>query len=103
MTPYTAYYYRFYGRTPNSKLPIPPSQNPSVESRAARMVLGVEEAYMELKARGCRLATPQWVDNHYGLILWKLAGMVALQPEQERDPTKQRWCWDEVTRQLLYR
>lgn len=67
------------------------------------MVLGSEEAYTELKARGCRLATVQWVDNHYGLILWKLAGMVALEPDREANLVKQRWCWSEVVRQLLYR
>jgi breast cancer 2 susceptibility protein len=37
------------------------------------------------------------------LILWKLAGMVYLDPELENDPKRKRWCWSEVIRQLLYR
>ena len=103
MEPHNAYYYRFYGRPENSLLPMPLSQNPSVEYRAARMVLGPEEILFELNARGCKLATEAWVDNHYGLILWKLAGMVALDPEKEADEPKRRWCWNELLRQFLYR
>ncbi|KAF9469825.1 hypothetical protein BDZ94DRAFT_1286396 [Collybia nuda] len=49
------------------------------------------------------LATRPWVENHWCLILWKLAGMVALDPESESNSSKKRWCWDEVMRQLLYR
>ncbi|KIP11131.1 hypothetical protein PHLGIDRAFT_100069 [Phlebiopsis gigantea 11061_1 CR5-6] len=67
------------------------------------MVLGPEEILFELKARGCKLATEAWVDNHYGLILWKLAGMVGLDPQKEADETKRRWCWNELLRQFLYR
>ena len=59
-------------------------------------VLGAEAAYEELHKRGCVLATKSWVDNHWCLILWKLAGMVALDPECENDPSRRRWCWDEV-------
>ncbi|KIM70275.1 hypothetical protein SCLCIDRAFT_101533 [Scleroderma citrinum Foug A] len=57
----------------------------------------------ELHARGCTLATKPWVENHWALILWKLAGLVALDPKNETDPARQRWCWPEVIRQLLYR
>ncbi|KAF9531916.1 hypothetical protein CPB83DRAFT_867793 [Crepidotus variabilis] len=49
------------------------------------------------------IRTESWVDNHWCLILWKLAGMVALDPEKEAIPDQRRWCWDEVIRQLLYR
>ncbi|EIM83586.1 uncharacterized protein STEHIDRAFT_62664, partial [Stereum hirsutum FP-91666 SS1] len=52
---------------------------------------------------GCSLATKEWVDNHWGLILWKLAGMVCLDPGRERDMDARRWSWDEVMRQLRYR
>jgi hypothetical protein len=37
------------------------------------------------------------------MILWKLAGMVCLDPEKESDVQRKRWCWGEVMRQLLYR
>ncbi|KAF8641071.1 hypothetical protein AX17_000715 [Amanita inopinata Kibby_2008] len=66
-------------------------------------MLGPSAAFEELKRRGCKLATKPWVDNHWSLILWKLAGMVLLDPEQERDPNRRKWCWSEVLRQLLYR
>ncbi|KAF8971701.1 hypothetical protein BDZ97DRAFT_1913615 [Flammula alnicola] len=61
------------------------------------------EALKELLDRGCVLATKPWVDNHWCLVLWKLAGMVALDPEKEMKPDTARWCWAEVIRQLLYR
>ncbi|EIN13926.1 hypothetical protein PUNSTDRAFT_117563 [Punctularia strigosozonata HHB-11173 SS5] len=52
---------------------------------------------------GCSLATKPWVDNHWSLILWKLAGMVCLDPDKERESGTRRWCPREVMRQLLYR
>ncbi|THV07479.1 hypothetical protein K435DRAFT_643336 [Dendrothele bispora CBS 962.96] len=64
--------------------------------------LGPKDALNRLLRAGARLATQPWVDNHWTLILWKLAGLVFLDPEQEG--TKQpRWSWEEVYRQLLYR
>ncbi|KAF8899070.1 hypothetical protein BD779DRAFT_1431059 [Infundibulicybe gibba] len=67
------------------------------------MHLGSSAALEELLQRGCSFATKPWVDNHWCLILWKLAGMVALEPESEHSPVTKRWCWSEVIRQLLYR
>lgn len=67
------------------------------------MDLGPTEALKELHDRECTLATKPWVDNHWGLILWKLAGMVMLDPEKETKPEMKRWSWAEVIRQLLYR
>lgn len=66
-------------------------------------LLGPQEALQQLLRDGRLLATKSWVDNHYSMILWKLAGMVALDPEKERDPKTRRWCWTEVMRQLEYR
>lgn len=100
ITPSTATYYRFYGRPPDSNLPSTPLPD---DHPVEHVVLGPEEAYQELLNRGCRLATQKWVDNHWGLILWKLAGMVALEPDKEADERTRRWCWSEVIRQLLYR
>ena len=65
--------------------------------------LGPAEALNELHRQGCTMATKAWVDNHWCLILWKLAGMVALDPQSEGIPDQQRWCWSEIIRQLLYR
>ena len=67
------------------------------------MQLGPEAALARLKELGCKLATQEWVTNHYALILWKLAGMVCLEPEREQQTETKRWCWPEVIRQLLYR
>ena len=98
ITPDTAQWYRFYDLPPDANSQIPPEDNPE-----SKVVLGPQEAYQELRNRGCRLATAKWVENHWGLILWKLAAMVALEPEKEGDTRRQRWCWKEVIRQLLYR
>ncbi|KZO89991.1 hypothetical protein CALVIDRAFT_491058 [Calocera viscosa TUFC12733] len=57
------------------------------------------EARAELRRRGCSLATQEWVDNHWSLILWKLAGLVRAYP---MDLTE-RWSWSHVIDQLLYR
>ncbi|KAF7302766.1 hypothetical protein HMN09_00911700 [Mycena chlorophos] len=93
ITPSIAAYYLFH--TPSAELP----NTPATPSRA----FGPAAALQDLLARGCSLATKAWVDNHWGLILWKLAGMVCLEPELEKDPQRKRWCWEEVLRQLLYR
>lgn len=66
-------------------------------------MLGVEAAWDELHKLGCTLATKQWIENHWTLILWKLAGMACLDPEREADPEHKRWCWNEVIRQFRYR
>ncbi|KAM6498666.1 hypothetical protein JOM56_006614 [Amanita muscaria] len=65
--------------------------------------LGAAAAFDELKRRGCSLASKSWVDNHWSLVLWKLSGMALLDPHQEKDQTRRKWCWSEVMRQLLYR
>ena len=89
ITPETALYYTF--RTPNDL------------ASGTFAVLGPSEALKELHERGCTLASKPWVDNHWCLILWKLAGMVALDPEREKILDQKRWSWSEVIRQLLYR
>ncbi|KAJ7492322.1 hypothetical protein FB451DRAFT_1217887 [Mycena latifolia] len=94
ITPTLALYYSFH--TPSSSLPSDASPSPP-------KLLGPDAALEELIGRGCSLATKLWVDNHWCLILWKLAGMVCLEPERESDPQAKRWCWVEVIRQLLYR
>lgn len=64
---------------------------------------GPSAALDNLKRLGCDLVTKSWVENHWSLILWKMSGMVLLNPGEESDPSKRRWCWPEVMRQLLYR
>jgi breast cancer 2 susceptibility protein len=98
ITPDTAQWYRFYDQLPDAIRNGPPEDDPQ-----SKVILGPEEALRELRNRGCRLVTAAWVENHWGLVLWKLAAMVALEPKKEIDGRKQRWCWREVIRQLLYR
>lgn len=94
ITPALALYYSFHT----------PSSTPSSDaSPSPPKLLGPDAALEELLERGCTLATKMWVDNHWALILWKLAGMVCLDPARESDPQAKRWCWAEVMRQLLYR
>jgi breast cancer 2 susceptibility protein len=64
---------------------------------------GPIDAFRELKVIGGSLATQEWVDNHWFLILWKLAGMVTLDPENELDVNRKRWSWTETMHQLRYR
>ncbi|KAF9454198.1 hypothetical protein P691DRAFT_754960 [Macrolepiota fuliginosa MF-IS2] len=92
VTPALAIYYSFHAV---STLPS--------QAKEPIQILGPEAALKEFHDQGCTLATKTWVDNHWGLILWKLAGMVALDPDSESDPATKRWCWAEVKRQLLYR
>jgi breast cancer 2 susceptibility protein len=75
----------------------------SQHSQLPITLLGPQAALTELQAKGCTLVTKEWVDNAWGLILWKLAGMVGLDPEREKEKEGMRWCWEEVMRQLLYR
>ncbi|TFK41852.1 hypothetical protein BDQ12DRAFT_598942 [Crucibulum laeve] len=65
--------------------------------------LGPSAAYTELQRRGCTLATKEWVDNHWSLLLWKLAGMALLNPTQEMTVETRRWSWAGIMHQLLYR
>lgn len=58
-----------------------------------------QQALEELHARGCSNADMPWVQNHWTLILWKLAAMVRLEPSSASN----RWSWNELIRQLLYR
>jgi len=93
ITPESAMYYSFHT---TFSTPPEPGSVPST-------VLGPAAALEELLRRGCTLATKPWVDNHWCLVLWKLAGMVALDPAKEAILEQKRWCWEEVIRQLLYR
>jgi breast cancer 2 susceptibility protein len=61
--------------------------------------LGSQNAFNVLRRDGCSLVTQKWVDNHYPLILWKLAGLIQAQPTL----FDVRWNWGEVIEQLKYR
>ncbi|KAG9119159.1 hypothetical protein FRC07_005976 [Ceratobasidium sp. 392] len=52
-----------------------------------------------LHEHGCTLATKEWAKNHWGQIVWKLAGMASTGAEG----VKGKWSWEEVSRQMLYR
>lgn len=101
MTPSIAAFYSFTTRHAH---PVPRNTQEICEAQEEHeLSLGPYAALQELKSIGCSLANESWVKNHWGLILWKLAGMVALDPETETDYTRKRWCWREVINQLLYR
>jgi breast cancer 2 susceptibility protein len=92
--PATAMHYCFYTFT---SAPAPSS------AQAEPALLNATAAYTELMKQGCSLATEEWVTNHWCLILWKLAGMAALEPGSEKVESKRRWCWAEVVKQLRRR
>jgi breast cancer 2 susceptibility protein len=60
---------------------------------------GPEDAYQQILKDGCSQITQIWVNNHWSLILWKLAGIVRAKPAL----WEARWNFDEVVRQLKYR
>lgn len=98
MAPDLALYYSFHSYEPTPLL-LSTQQLPPPTA----LTLGVAAAFDELKSIGCTLVTKEWVENHWNLILWKLAGMVCLDPATESDPAHKRWCWREVMNQLRYR
>ncbi|KAJ3300138.1 Breast cancer 2, early onset [Borealophlyctis nickersoniae] len=53
----------------------------------------------DLKGANVKLVEENWVENHYGWILWKLAGMVRCDPSLYST----RWNTDVVLDQLRYR
>jgi len=62
---------------------------------------GAIQALGELLQAGCLIgrSTPKWVANHWGLIIWKLAGMVRWQP----DCLSRVWNPSNAVQQLKYR
>ena len=61
--------------------------------------LGPAQALATLKRDGCHLADAKWVENHWSMILWKLAGEVLAKPSL----FDTKWTWNEVIHQLKYR
>ncbi|KAF9225497.1 hypothetical protein BS17DRAFT_778669 [Gyrodon lividus] len=94
INPRTAVLYAF-----NNRSCAPPGPSNS----SSPLLLGHAAALEELHRKGCSLATKAWIENHWSLVLWKLAGMVAFDPTSESKPAMKRWCWPEVIRQLMYR
>lgn len=60
---------------------------------------GVEAASEALKKAGCTLLEREWLQNHWSLIIWKLANTVLMWPATQAE----RWSFREVLNQLLYR
>ncbi|KAK0481755.1 hypothetical protein IW261DRAFT_1472286 [Armillaria novae-zelandiae] len=92
-------YYSFYRKVPSTQYEVPPP----FDTVHADAVMDPLATFKYLKEAGCSLVTKPWIDNHWGLILWKLAGMTCFEPEKEWDEKERRWCWEEVYRQMLYR
>ncbi|KAJ7597455.1 hypothetical protein C8J56DRAFT_320264 [Mycena floridula] len=92
VTPNLALYYSFY---------TAPATDATTQANF--IMRNADTALRELLNRSCTLATKTWVDNHWALILWKLAGMAALDPKSEQNELTRRWSWPEMFNQLLYR
>lgn len=60
---------------------------------------GVKSALEQLLRDDCSLATLPWVENHWSLIVWKLAGLVRTRPEL----LAQYWRFEVAVNQLKYR
>lgn len=84
-----AQYYRFNA----------PTFSQVASGSTALRPLGTNDALASLREKGCSLATPAWVDNHWAMILWKLASLICACPDLLRD----KWTYHEVVNQLLYR
>lgn len=57
-------------------------------------------ALVELTAAGCEGLTPAWVENHWALVLWKLACLVRSKPSFFQE---EKFSWEEMLKQLKYR
>lgn len=60
---------------------------------------GATDAYTELLQLGAHKVPLKWVQNHWQLILWKLAAYVASDPRR----VQVYWHWDRVLCDLRYR
>ncbi|WVQ77705.1 hypothetical protein IAR50_007395 [Cryptococcus sp. DSM 104548] len=76
-----------------------PDNAASYQFAQDQSTFGPQEALEAIKECGCSLATFRWVQNHWTLILWKLAGTVQAKPELYEE----KWNAEEVTNQLRYR
>jgi breast cancer 2 susceptibility protein len=56
---------------------------------------------VHLKHERCELVTAKWVENHWALILWKIAGQIKARPTV--GIFNDKWNWFEVICQLKYR
>ncbi|KAH8110699.1 hypothetical protein DFH11DRAFT_1802190 [Phellopilus nigrolimitatus] len=89
ISPQTAPFYFFY--TDASHAPT--------QTQFAPTSFGPAEAHAHLQQTGRALASREWVDNHWALVLWKLAALACLEPEREATHAR-RWCWGSVLAQL---
>lgn len=53
----------------------------------------------EFRTQGLGHVNNGWVENHWKLVVWKLASMVRAKPEL----LQEKWNYYEVVRQLKYR
>ncbi|KAF9516595.1 hypothetical protein BS47DRAFT_1340741 [Hydnum rufescens UP504] len=63
------------------------------------LILGVAAALPYLRQRGCSLATQEWVDNHWSLVLWKRASIICCKPTL----LKELWSFESTCKDLMYR
>lgn len=61
--------------------------------------MGTQSALDRLILDGCTLVKLKWIENHYSLILWKLAGIIQAKPSL----FEQLWNWEAMICQLEYR
>ena len=59
---------------------------------------GPQQALAQLQAEGCAEASMKWITNHYGAIVWKLAGLLQAGPSFQN-----LFTWETVINQLKYR
>jgi breast cancer 2 susceptibility protein len=60
---------------------------------------GPDDAYKRISTEGCSQIGPTWVEQHWSLILLKLASIVRAKPAL----WETKWTYEEVIRQLKYR
>jgi breast cancer 2 susceptibility protein len=60
---------------------------------------GPPEMLKEFETEGLTYVDLEWVENHWKMILWKLASIVKAKP----DLFHEKWNYREVKRQLQYR
>ncbi|KAJ9119559.1 hypothetical protein QFC22_003268 [Naganishia vaughanmartiniae] len=85
---------------------IPPEMNAITPATAAfytfleeGFLKGPPETLKEFEAEDLTYVDLEWLENHWKMILWKLASIVKAQPDMYRE----KWNYREVKRQLQYR
>jgi breast cancer 2 susceptibility protein len=86
-------------RRPPEIILVNPSTAPYYRFSYLDIMRGPQDVMEEFRAEGLGHVGIEWFENHWRMIVWKLASMVRAKPEL----FQQKWTYREVVRQMKYR